>query len=423
MTSPASATDDLGASLLALGQLPLKDWQFAENARRVLAVESPDLVLAHDIFALPAAAAVARETGAALIYDAVDVPDLRERLGTYLREQPADVHAYLLARNQELVDACDDVWTVSPGLGTWLEQAFGLRRRPRTIRNVRGYERVPRSDRLRRDAGVADDERLILYLNTAAPGYGLEAALEAVAALGPSHHVAVLGFVPEGDFRDELARLADELGLTGRLHLLPRVDPEDLPSYISGVDVGLIALPLDTLNARVALPNRLFDMVMARVPVVSVEIADIAAVLERYGFGVTFPAGDPGALTRRLAEVLEADAQTALRAAAEAAAAELCWEREKVRLPEALHPLMGEGPGTAVILARKNLSENQRVKRFAAALRDLGHRVIVAAPVCPDDQSPHALGGVEYLTLAQGGVLKPAQVDRARAVTLPAHGA
>jgi len=199
--------------------------------------------------------------------------------------------------------------------------------------------------------------------------------------------VAVLGAIrghgghgrpgPDG-YRDELLALRDKLGVTERLHFLEPQPYADMLGYASGADIGVITLPTRVLNLKLALPNRFFDLVMAGLPVASTPIRDVGCLIERFDLGQTFVEDDALAMATTICSMLDADRLCELRANVKAAARELCWEQVEPVLVKQVQRSARSSESLAVcIVARKNLSQNQRVRRYVGSLLAAGHSVTV----------------------------------------------
>ncbi|WP_416443818.1 hypothetical protein AB3K78_12805 [Leucobacter sp. HNU] len=92
-------------------------------------------------------------------------------------------------------------------------------------------------------------------------------------------------------YADGLAKLAEELGERIRLH--PPVPQAELVGVLNGYDVGIHVLPPTNTNNALALPNKFFDYVQARLGIVIGPTADMAKLVRQYkvgavaeGFGV-----------------------------------------------------------------------------------------------------------------------------------------
>ena len=89
------------------------------------------------------------------------------------------------------------------------------------------------------------------------------------------------------------------------------------------------------LNYYYALPNKLFDYIQARIPVLVSDFPEMAKIVNDYGIGLTVNTSDPVRLASVFKEMLENDGKRRLwKQNLEKAAEKLCWEKEEKRLLE-----------------------------------------------------------------------------------------
>ncbi len=258
----------------------------------------PDVLHAHDLDTVGPASRAARSLGVPLVFDdheasKVDkLPALipTDVVGLKLKILQAAVR-WLARRGERLERAVrrrglGGLITVSESLAGRLEERFGG---PRAIvvRNVPVAREVERSDALRERLGIAAGDRIVIYHGTVTAGRGVEAAIRATARLGTGHAFVVLGWVWNPD---PLRKLAETLRIADRVHLIDGVDEAEMFRLIAAADVALIPLEPTSEGHRYALPNKLFESMMAGLPIVASDVVEIARVLEETGAGVTYPA-------------------------------------------------------------------------------------------------------------------------------------
>ena len=215
----------------------------------------------------------------------------------------------------------------SQGLGRLLAETFGTAP-PLLVRNCRFYQERERNQTIRQDLNLAPDEPLLLYLNAVNIGLGLEQAIESLAFLPDNVHLATLGPIPDEDFRANLEALADRLGFCGRVHFLPPRLPSEMIAYASGADLGLVPIQDISENFRLSLPNRVFELLMARLPMAVSSLPEIKNFVVEHGLGECFDETDPRDIAKLVGEMLKPERLAAYRAAADKAARRLCWEEE-----------------------------------------------------------------------------------------------
>ena len=115
----------------------------------------------------------------------------------------------------------------------------------------------------------------------------------------------------------------------------PPVPYEELLEWTASADIGLIIYsPDDSPNVKMCLPNKLFEYLMAGIPVLASELDAVVDVIKSYSVGQVAsslsPADVGAAITAMLADpVALADMS---RHALDAARQEFCWEKEKQQL-------------------------------------------------------------------------------------------
>lgn len=129
---------------------------------------------------------------------------------------------------------------------------------------------------------------------------------------------------------------------TDRVRVLDPVAYDDLIRTLNEYDVGVFLLPPVNFNYRWALPNKLFDYVQARLGVIIGPSPEMTRVLQTYGFGVVADGFEAGDLTRALND-LSADRIAQWKQSADAAAAELCGERQVELWASAIRRLLNGG--------------------------------------------------------------------------------
>jgi len=84
------------------------------------------------------------------------------------------------------------------------------------------------------------------------------------------------------------------------------------------------------LNYRYALPNKLFDYIQARVPVLVTDLPEMAALVKHYRIGAITDTLEPEALAAKMNEMLLNETRRDnWKKNLETAAQELTWENEK----------------------------------------------------------------------------------------------
>ncbi|MDX1420277.1 MAG: glycosyltransferase family 4 protein [Rubricoccaceae bacterium] len=302
----------------------------AHRAFRAAALARPaGLYLASDLYTLPGLAEAARHHGARLAFDSRELyAALDSSAG-----RPW-VRGVWRAVERRAIRRADAVFTVNRAIAERLSRAYGIPP-PVVLHNAPARQPVPATDRLRRAAGIGDGPPIVLYQGGLRPGRGLPALVDAVAAV-PEAALVVIG---DGPMEAALRRQAAPLG--DRVRFLGFVGPDELPALTAGADLGTLLIEPLTESLRLALPNKLFEYLMAGVPVLAGPGPEVRRVVERYDVGLVADPADPGAVAAALRRALtDETARTRWRANAPRALDAHAWEHDAARFQQTLLDLL-----------------------------------------------------------------------------------
>jgi glycosyltransferase involved in cell wall biosynthesis len=110
--------------------------------------------------------------------------------------------------------------------------------------------------------------------------------------------------------------------MPNRIVVLPAVPSGELLEWTSDADVAFVGAPPKTINLRLTMPNKLFESLMAGVPVVVASGTAVASLVDGARVGTVVSPWTPRAIAEALASMVCATpaARSALRARARAAA-------------------------------------------------------------------------------------------------------
>lgn len=316
--------------------------------------ESADIYHAHDDVALPACFIAARVRRKPLIFDAHELPLVQAHVMRWRL-----LHAAATRALSVLVRGCAGVITVSPPIVREIQRRYGGPRAV-VVRNMPSYHPPSASDHLRRLLDIGLETRIALYQGDIDVQRGLDLLVRAARHLGPNVVIALMGRMRDGG---RIQDLIQELGVDERVRLVPAVPYAELLSWTASADMGLVIFPADSsLSIQMCLPNKLFEYLMAGLPVLASPLEAVEDVLATHGVGgIVTP--EPEAIAQAIREMLADPASLArMRENAFAAARrDLNWETERralVGLYDRLlpRPLAGaaEAPEASIGLAREN---------------------------------------------------------------------
>src|SRR5258708_3538334 len=291
-------------------------------------IQTPaDIYHAHDVKALPACYIAALLRRKPLIFDAHELP-ISERS---LRWRGlSGISRHLLS---VMVPQCAGVISVSPPIVHEMSKRYHY---PKVslIRNILAYKAVPRSDRLRQHLRLGPEVMIALYQGNLQPDRQLDRLVRAGAFLEQNIVIVLMGKDIEST-HVELETLATRESVNDRVKILPPVPYEELLEWTTSADIGLIVYsPGQSSNVKMCLPNKLFEYLMAGLPVLASPLDAVADVISTYEVGRIVSSLKPEDIGAAINEMLaDRGALASMRRnALEAAQHNLCWEKESQQL-------------------------------------------------------------------------------------------
>lgn len=161
-------------------------------------------------------------------------------------------------------------------------------------------------------------------------------------------------------------RLAETLGVAGS-HVIFNdwVPYEERALYLSEADLG-VSTHHSHLETRYAFRTRMLDYLWARLPIVCTKGDYFADLVEDRGLGRTVPPGDPEALAKAIADLLDADgAREQSRAALADVASTMTWERVVEPLRQwCADPAFAADREHEVVAFRAHLADSFKTSRW-----------------------------------------------------------
>ena len=154
--------------------------------------------------------------------------------------------------------------------------------------------------------------KILTYHGGATAIRGLETIVRSLEYLPEDVHLALMVSGRE-DFLKSLidieAQIRDARGIDhSRLHFLPYVAPERLSHYLSSSDLTIIGLlPISSEkfgNHHIAMPNKLFESIQAKVPIVTSDMPALSSFVLENRVGTVYEAGSGIDLAAKIVDLL-----------------------------------------------------------------------------------------------------------------------
>jgi glycosyltransferase involved in cell wall biosynthesis len=285
-----------------------------------------DLLLGNDLDTLPANFLASKLKNRPLVYDSheffTEVPELVHR------PQVKKIWELL---ERKMVPKLKHAYTVCDSIAQIYSEKYGV---PfRVVRNVPVASKLKAKEK----TVTKSAEKIILYQGAVNVGRGLEQAIRAMKFV-QNARLVVAG---DGDIRQQLEQLTESEGLKNKVQFLGRLSIKDLAKLTPQAHLGLSIEEDLGLNYRYALPNKLFDYIQAKVPVLVTNLPEMAAIVRKYKIGEVTDSLEPKLLANIFSEMLtDKNRRRIWEQNLELAAGELIWENEKKILQEIFYPFI-----------------------------------------------------------------------------------
>ena len=192
---------------------------------------------------------------------------------------------------------------------------------------------------LKKEAGIPEDAKAVLYVGYMHLARGIDKMVEALRFLPDDIYFLIMGTGRLDEYKKILFEIADAEGVDkNRIRFVGPFPPSDVVKYLSGADVSVMLYQATTSNAIINAPNKLFQSVMARVPVVASANKSFPVFLYENPCGTigeTVTETDPEDIARGVMKVLLPENQNEFKKNADCFAGKVSWEQEAEKLVNA----------------------------------------------------------------------------------------
>lgn len=251
-------------------------WQSLHAFARSQAIHSR-VVGAMDFFALRAARSVARAGSVRLFYD---MREFTFALGPLQGKGWKQRLITLMER--WLLRSVDRVIVTGPLDADIVQRYYHLRETPTVVMNTPPFQpRIP-STVLRDRFAIPADHAIVIYQGVVHHGRGIEPFVRALPLM-PDVHLCIVG---DGPARDELQQMIAASGAGSQVHWYGSVPYDQLHVVTCSAQIGLCAIEPVSMSYEYALPNKLFEYMMAEIPSIVTDLPALRAQLNEIPAGV-----------------------------------------------------------------------------------------------------------------------------------------
>jgi glycosyltransferase involved in cell wall biosynthesis len=253
------------------GKMTIKyliNYRFLNAARK----ENAGVYQAHDLNTLIPVFLVSRMKGTRIVYDAHEVST--DRAGWKNKTLWEFVEKKLMRK-------VDVTITTNNTRAEYFEEKYNIPK-PIIIKNMPEYQRVKRTKLIHSKLKLNEEEKIILYQG----GLQRERGLENIIQTSRYIDTGKVVFIGNGHLKSTLKEMVNELSLNDKVYFIDTVPMEELLNYTASADIGLQVLLNTCFNHYSACSNKLFEYLMAGIPVVCSNLPEMKKVVEDSNSGI-----------------------------------------------------------------------------------------------------------------------------------------
>jgi glycosyltransferase involved in cell wall biosynthesis len=260
----------------------------------------------HAVGLLPLGVWLKWRLGAKLIYDAHELETETNGLYGFRKALSKVVE-------RTLIKFSDLTIVVSGEIERWYRNKYSIDSIV-SVLNCPRYRERRTSKLLREEFGISPQRKILLYQGVLCVGRGIEFLLQSFEADIADHYVVV--FMGFGELENRIRKKASR---STRIFYKPAVHPDVLLDYTSSSDVGISIIEDVSVSDYYCLPNKMFEYITARVPIVVSNLPEMRKVVNDCKIGAVMESWNSSSLFRALDQLGKMDPEELARNLDEAA--------------------------------------------------------------------------------------------------------
>ncbi len=284
-----------------------------------LLLREANIYISNDLDTLLASYLASKMKNIPLLYDSheyfTEVPELIGREKT---------RRFWLRIEKTILPHLKYSYTVSPSIAKIYEKQYSI---PMEI--IRNFPELNDSEITPGNIPGSEGRKIIIYQGVLNIGRGLDHLIESMQFVSN----ALCLIVGDGPDYSRLSALARSFKVEEKVMLIGKVSPQELKGITKMADLGVSIEENLGLNYYYALPNKIFDYIHAKVPVLLSPFPEMKSLLERYEVGESLISHEPHKMGEQINNILGNSKKNLIwRKNLEIARKELCWQNEERKL-------------------------------------------------------------------------------------------
>lgn len=251
--------------------------KFVSILKLLLFKERADYYFAEDVQTLPFVTFFGKMKGGKVFYDS------RELYGFIAGLRDKKLLQNIIRSIEKIfVKKVDYVITTGDMDTEFIKKTYNLKN-VFTLRNLPLYKDGIKPVDLRKKFKFPDGLKILVYQGVILHGRGLKIIFEALTKV-KGYILIILG---DGEETEHYKKLSESMGIDKIVLFAGKYNQEELINMTAGADIGLAIIENISLSYYYALPNKLFEYIMAGKPVITSNFPQMKDVIEKHQVGVT----------------------------------------------------------------------------------------------------------------------------------------
>ncbi len=210
-----------------------------------------------------------------------------------------------------LIPYCDKTIVVSESIADEYKKLYPKLQRPIVVLNTPAYKEMKKKDIFREKFNIEKDTTIFLYQGGLSRGRGIKILLEVFKGLSrypvsnsKSTNTPVIVFMGYGELENLVKEYSKKYE---NIYFHEAVTPDALLNYTSSADFGILFYENNCLNHYYCSPNKMFEYLMAEIPVIVSNLYEMKSLVESYSIGVVAKVNTPKGLKDAIKQAIKLD--------------------------------------------------------------------------------------------------------------------
>ncbi len=266
-----------------------------------------DIIVAHDLPQLPAAVTLSSIFKSYIVYDSHELFSQQFAYGKRKRDLYSEIEEYL-------INYVDQVITVSNSISKFMSIKYRITP-PKVILNAPAVEKsilpIKKTNNIKKNLGLLESDKVLLYQGGISLIDGdvrnLKKLLLAMEYI-KNKDIKLVFMGPKGFRFENFIQIAKSKNLYNRNFFIHEVVPQDkLLSYTTSADAGIIPYPHIDFNTYFCSPNKLFEFIVAGLPILANSSPELNSFVKDKNIGMTVEMTDSQSIANAIDDFFEQD--------------------------------------------------------------------------------------------------------------------